>query len=179
MKTGILCYVLLLFALPALAETYIWEDDQGTVNFTEDLGSVPAKYRKKARIVGEEEPPPPEGQEQAEKPAAPEKREEPGVAREGVKPSRQEKMKEVYGDKEASAWKAEYAALDADVKSAEKQLVEYRKRMKDTDTMSRTEYLSLTNSIKLMEDTVLKRREKLEVLKREAAEAGVPAELFE
>ncbi len=33
------------------AVTYSWVDQQGTVNFTEDPGSVPSKYRKKVRIL--------------------------------------------------------------------------------------------------------------------------------
>ena len=50
MKICMLCISLILFALPAIAETYTWEDDLGTVNFTEDLGNVPKKYRKKGSL---------------------------------------------------------------------------------------------------------------------------------
>ena len=70
MKTFMILIALMLFALPVLAETYVWEDDQGTVNFADDLGKVPKKYRKKAKIVGEEEPPPQEKGEGKEPPAA-------------------------------------------------------------------------------------------------------------
>ena len=38
------------------AETYTWTDAQGTVHFTEDLGTVPAKLRKKVRKLGDDEP---------------------------------------------------------------------------------------------------------------------------
>ena len=66
MKTVLILIALVLFAGHVFADTYVWEDDQGTVNFADDLGKVPKQFRKKAKIVGEEEPLPPdsgEGQE--------------------------------------------------------------------------------------------------------------------
>ena len=56
MKTVLILIILGLYAVPVLAETYVWEDDQGTVNYADDLGKVPKEYRKKAKIVGEMEP---------------------------------------------------------------------------------------------------------------------------
>jgi len=46
----------------AYAETYTWTDEQGTIHFTEDLGTVPEKIRKTLRkeemnSAPEEEPP--------------------------------------------------------------------------------------------------------------------------
>lgn len=183
MKTFVLLITLALFAVPAIAETYVWEDDQGTVNFTEDLGKVPIKYRKKVRIVGEEDPPPAEVKEGKEKPVVPQKAENGrGEAapddKGGAPPARPEK-KAVYGGKDADAWKSEFAAIRADVKAAEKQLVEYRNRMKDVSGMSRSEYLSIQNTVRSIEHSVLERRKKLDDLKGEAASAGVPAELME
>ena len=60
MNAALLVITLVLFAVPVCAETYVWEDEQGTVNFAEDLGKVPKKYRKQAKIAGEEELPPSE-----------------------------------------------------------------------------------------------------------------------
>lgn len=183
MKTFFLLLTLALFAVPALAETYIWEDDQGTVNFTEDLGKVPKKYRKRARIVGEEESPPAEALEGKEKPA---EGQLPEGSRGGVAPAGKESvpaakqdMKAVYGGKDAAAWKSEFAAVGADLRAAEKQLVEYRDQLKDIGNMSRTRYLSLQNTIKSIEYSVLGQRKKLDDLKKDAAAAGVPAELMD
>ena len=36
---------------PAFADIYRWEDDAGVIHFTDNLSSVPAKYRKKAREI--------------------------------------------------------------------------------------------------------------------------------
>ena len=175
MKICILCISMLLFAVPVVAETYTWEDDQGTVNFAEDLGNVPKKYRKKVKVVGEEELPPPEANGGEGKPAVKGKTE---AAREPMEkgPAGQQA---VYGGKDAKTWKFEFMSLDADVKAAEKQLVEIRNRMKDTSGMSRTEYLSIQNTIKSLELSVLERRKKLGDLKKEAETAGVPADLME
>lgn len=70
MKTVVILIVLVLFAVPVFADTYEWEDDQGTVNFADDLGQVPKQYRKKVKIVGEEEPLPQEKSEGKEPSAA-------------------------------------------------------------------------------------------------------------
>ena len=70
MKTVVILIALVLFAVPVFADTYEWEDSQGTVNFADDLGKVPKQYRKKVKIVGEEEPLPQEETEGKEPPAA-------------------------------------------------------------------------------------------------------------
>jgi len=47
MKPLIPTLVLVLLASAAFCETYTWEDQNG-INFTDDLGKVPKKYRSKA-----------------------------------------------------------------------------------------------------------------------------------
>ena len=173
MKMAVLTIVLLFAAVPLFAETYTWVDDQGTVNFTEDRGNVPARYRKKVKVVGEVELPPAEAPQGGEKPAA------KGKGEAVLQPVRQEKKKAAYGGKESDAWKTEFARLDNDVKAAEKQLVEARNRLKDTSTMSRAEYLTIQNTLRSLENSVLVRRKKLEDFRRDADTAGVPAELLE
>ena len=175
MKICMLCISLVLFALPVIAETYTWEDDHGTVNFTEDLGNVPKKYRKKVKIVGEDELPSPEANVGNGKPAVKEKTEGSREPKEKAPAAQQG----VYGGKDAKVWKSEFNSLDGDVKAAEKQLVEMRNRMKDTSGMSRTEYLNIQSTIKSLELSVLERRKKLDDFKKEADTAGVPAGLME
>jgi hypothetical protein len=166
---------MMLFTMPALAVTYEWEDAQGTVNFTEDLGNVPKKYRMKARIVGDEEPSPAEVKEGMVKPAP---KQQTQGNKEGT-PVAKPADKQVYGGKDAAAWKAEFAAVNADLRAGEKQLVELRSRLNDTSGMSRTEYLSIQNTIKNLESNLLERRKKLNALKQEAEKAGVPADLMD
>lgn len=44
----VLAFILVVSFSSASAETYTWTDDQGTIHFTEDLGTVPEKIRTKA-----------------------------------------------------------------------------------------------------------------------------------
>ena len=47
---GMLAFSTLL-ASPASADIYRWEDESGVIHFTDDLSTVPAKYRGKAREI--------------------------------------------------------------------------------------------------------------------------------
>ncbi|OGW62937.1 MAG: hypothetical protein A2V83_01975, partial [Nitrospirae bacterium RBG_16_64_22] len=49
--------VLLLVPSPALADIFEWTDDQGNSHFSDNIGSVPEQYRKKAKKIGSDEPP--------------------------------------------------------------------------------------------------------------------------
>lgn len=48
MKSLLLLATLLVFPLAATAATYSWTDPSGNMHFTDDIGSVPVKYRAKA-----------------------------------------------------------------------------------------------------------------------------------
>jgi hypothetical protein len=48
--------VSILFCADSRADIYKWEDETGTVNFTDDLSNVPAAYRGKATRVIREDP---------------------------------------------------------------------------------------------------------------------------
>jgi hypothetical protein len=37
--------------VPSLADIYRWEDESGVIHFTDDLSTIPAKYRRKAREI--------------------------------------------------------------------------------------------------------------------------------
>lgn len=177
MKKLAVALLLMAFTVPAMAETYTWTDDSGTMNFTEDFGRIPKKYRKKARKVGDESAP-----------AAPvETRETPKQKRadspadlgaQGNSAAKAEKSLQ-YGGKSADEWKRQFAALRGELKSAETQLVETRRRLDDTSKMSRSEYLGLQISIRNVEKRVLDLRGKLQELEAEAAKAEVPADLRE
>ena len=177
MKTGIILAILVMLAVPSAAVTYKWVDDQGTVNFTEDLGSVPPQYRKKARMVGAEEdlaPPAPGEMKEETKPAQKPK----GTGLTTEQPAAEKKeLKKTYGGKSAEAWKAEFARLNAELKAAEDQLVELRGRLSDISKMSRGEYLSILRTINHSENKVLGLRKKRDVLNEEADKAEVPAEI--
>lgn len=163
----LLIAMLLLYPLPSLATTYEWTDQSGTVHFTEDLGTVPKKYRKKAKVVGEEEnvaPQPPAASEPvAEKP----------------KLQESQKGKKVYGGKDEGAWRKEFATVKRDIQGSGASLRELQARMADTSNMSRSEYLVIQNSIKHEGIRLQGLQKKLQQLEQEADEAGVPKEMRE
>lgn len=66
-KTFFLVIILIALALPASAEMYKWVDDKGTVHFTDDISSIPEKYREDVEM--RKTPTGTPGQEVREKPA--------------------------------------------------------------------------------------------------------------
>jgi hypothetical protein len=54
---GVAATLLLLSSpLPSRADIYRWEDDQGTIHFTDDITSIPSPYRKSATRTIREAP---------------------------------------------------------------------------------------------------------------------------
>lgn len=86
--------LLVLAAPPCAAEIYQWVDDQGTVHFTDEITSVPAPSRGKARILLREAPvtveaPPPESYAS---PPAPAPAPEPGMETDTGDPTTQAEL---------------------------------------------------------------------------------------
>lgn len=177
MKIGIIVALLLLLAVPVWAVTYTWVDDQGTVNFSEDYGSIPPKYRKKAKVLGAEEEAAPAGNKEIPEETKPAPRaKEAAPAKE--QPAAEKKVtKKTYGDKSAEEWKTAFGKLNADIKAAEDQLDELRGRLSDTSKMTRSDYLSIQRTIRVVEDRIVALRKKRDALTDEANRAEVPAEL--
>ena len=162
---SLLVALLLLYPLSAIAQTYEWTDEHGTVNFAEDLGKVPKKYRKKAKIVGGEESGAPETTTTSE-PAEP--------AGGKAKVERGEKTKKLYGGKDEVAWRSEFIVARGEIKATESDLAELNGRLADTSQMSRSEYLAIQNTIKHNEIRLQGQQKKLEQLNDAADRAGVP-----
>jgi len=173
MKTSIIVAILVLLAVQVEAVTYMWEDNQGTVSFTEDLGSIPQKYRKKAKIVGEEDVAPSATEQMKEEPKPGLKEKGKGEAIDQAAPAVQKKT---YGSKSGDTWKREFAQNSADIKASEDQLDELQGRLKDTSTMSRDEYRSIQLGVKSVESRLQRLKAKRDAMIEEANRAGVPAE---
>jgi len=175
-KSVLLLVALALLAGSADALMYSWTDEKGVINFTEDLGKVPAKYRKSVRKLDEEPPPPTqviEGNEPKKGESAEPK--EKGAA--GTPEQGEKKEKKSYGGKDEAAWKNEFGKLKADLQAAEEQLADTRVRLTDTSKMPRQEYLSLQNTVKNLENRVEQLKKRLADLNQTADRAKVPAEL--
>ena len=162
----LLVMLLLLYPLSAAAETYQWTDEDGIINFAEDLGKVPKKYRKKAKVVGEEGGAP---QVTDLTPPAPEKGKE----------GEETKGKKLYGGKDENAWRRDFLNAKFDVQQSESDLEALKGRLDDISKMSRSEYRSIQNSIKHAEKRLEIRKMRLDQLKQSADRADVPAEFRE
>jgi len=157
----LLVVLLLLYPLSASAVTYEWTDDSGTVSFTEDLGNVPKKYRKKAKVLGADESGVPQIIENAEPVKG--KPKDTGAAKE----------KKASGAKEEAALSNEYRNAKANLQATEQEITELRARLEDTSKMSRSEYLTLQNTLKQNEFRVQDQRKKVDQLREKAEKAGV------
>jgi len=158
----LLLVLLLLYPLSAAAETYQWTDERGTVNFSEDLGKVPKKFRKKAKKLGSEDAAP--ATTAAEPAAAP------------PKAGEAQKVKKLYGGKDEVSWRRDFLQATSNLEAAETELAALKARLSDTSRMSRSEYLAIQNSIKHGEGRVQDLQRKLDQLRETADRQGVPAE---
>lgn len=169
----------LFIALPAFADIYKWVDERGTINFTEDLGKVPPKYRKKATVIPQNAPAAAEVTEtvveKGAKVPTPETA-EPKDAAGKPQPAKQEK-KAVYGGKDENAWKAEFARVRGDIRMFEEELAGRKAKLTKTDKMSRAEYLGIQSEVKRIEEKLADLKGKLSALTESAQKAGVPPEL--
>jgi hypothetical protein len=168
--------VTLLFAGSAVAETYMWEDASGTVNFAEDLSQVPKKYRKKVTVRGDLSAPAPEQSNVATEPGAAKTPSSAPGASDAGKPAGDNGKKVLYGGKSGEDWRRDFAYLKADIKSTDDQIAEMNGRLTDTSHMSRSEYLNTHSTLKSLQLHKTEVGKKLDALSQSATKAGVPAE---
>ncbi len=133
-----LIMLLVLLPLPVCAEMYSWTDAAGTAHFTDDLGAVPARYRKKAVLRDETQLPDPDApaaDRGATVAPAPHKLTviPPAATRGGTPTS----GKVLYGGKSALAWQTEFRQRRGAVQELERQI----RQLKATVTSS-TEVVS-------------------------------------
>lgn len=149
----LLVLLLLLYPLSASAQTYEWTDARGTVNFTEDLGKVPKKYRKKVKVIGADE-----GTTQIIDTTEPVKGKTKDLGT-------QTEKKPLESGKDEAGLRNEIAATKNQLQATEKELEGLRGRLGDTSKMSRSEYLTIQNSIKHYEVRVQELNKKLDKLR--------------
>ncbi len=141
--------LLLLTPLSAGAATYSWTDASGTMNFTDDLGAVPAKYRTKAlkQAAGEDTVPevmPPA--KVAETKAAPAAAAKPGTPAAAPAPDTkpgapaapvESKVTAAtrFGDRTAGEWQAEFRDLWGQIKVIQQQQEGLKREGGDGKTM--------------------------------------------
>lgn len=171
--------LLVLLALPAIccAEIYKWVDERGQVGYVDDLGKVPAKYRKSATMIN--------GEEQAVEIIEKSTGEKKGSSKGGEALQGQAanggdkakvKAKPLYDGKDGESWKRDFARQKNEIKSLEDNAAGIRGRMANPGKMSRGEYLTLQSTLRDLEAKTSAAQKKLEDLTAAADSAEVPAE---
>jgi hypothetical protein len=176
MTRCILTVTILLVASVAVADVYRWVDEKGTVNFTEDPGKIPAKFRKKATVVHEGGSAPAEVIETGTEPESKGKKTSPDRSSDSTASQKQEKKKVTYGGKDEDSWKAEYAQARGDVANCEKEIADRKAKLANPVNMNRSDYLGIQAEIKRLEDRLTTLKGKLSAIDERAQKAGVPQE---
>lgn len=138
MKLFICFGFILLLASYSGAETYSWVDDNGTYNFTEDLSSVPPKYRKNANRLGDM------GKELGSQVSAPpeKKPEQPKIP--AVQPDSSPVADTLlFNGKSHAAWLQEFAALEAELKALEQRMEQLKKQAVNQPMLTGEQYAVL------------------------------------
>ncbi|GFO66785.1 hypothetical protein GMLC_03640 [Geomonas limicola] len=158
--------VLLFLFCPftAGAVTYQWTDSRGTINFTEDLGKVPKKYRKKVKVLGVDESGAPQIIDSVESAK--------GKGKDPVAHPPAGKEKTGTSAKEDAAQRNEYLSAKVNLQAMENNVADLKARLADNSKMSRSEYLSLQNTLKQEEYRVLEQKKRVEQLRDSAARSG-------
>jgi hypothetical protein len=169
----------LLIAADASSAVYMWEDGRGVTAFTEDYGKIPQKYRKNAKIVGQDQVENVEtrsvGDSQMVKPVKPTVTDITEGT--GASTSVTTQSKKLFGGKDESYWLNEFGKQKADLRSYKDQLDAISARFANSGQMSRSEYKSLENTRKLLEEQEGAARKRFESLTTEANRVGVPSDL--
>ncbi|MDD2501903.1 MAG: hypothetical protein PHN92_13930 [Geobacter sp.] len=126
MKQLVLILSVLLLPVTSGAASYSWTDPAGTMHFTDDLGSVPQKYRAKALRQAASEPataPAPSSPQQPAPAASTAKPEPPATAAANGVAGPETR----FGDRTAVQWQAEFRGFRAKLKQIEQQQEQLRK----------------------------------------------------
>ena len=178
MPRFVFAVMILVLAASAQADIYKWVDQRGTVNYTEDPGKVPPKYRKKVTVISGGGAPAAEVTETFVEQGREQRKPEVGNRDAGNLPAaRQEKRKAVYGGKDEDAWKNEFRMLRSEIKTKEAELAARRSRMANPGAMSRGEFLGIQLEAKRLEEMLAGLNGRMDALEERAQRAGVPLEL--
>jgi len=174
MKSIVVAAAVLMCASPLLAETYTWEDERGTTNFTDDYSNIPAKYRKKAqKLDGLAEEAPPSAPVRESSPAkpladtktAPEKGTLPAGDTTGL-----------YGGRKGADWLQQMRPLYVEVKRLEQRLVELESLIRKPVGISKTRLEALPAEFKETQVQYNQALKQYNALNDEANKVGLPAE---
>jgi hypothetical protein len=182
MRHYFLALLMVMWACSAAAETWEWTDAQGTTSFTDDLQNIPKQYRKSAKKLGGENPPPSQPATPPAPTPAPVGTDTKGSAASALPvapaaPAQGAKHQDSYGGKPAAEWKEAFSSLNGEIREVDGKLKEKQRLLKEPGTLSRSDYLKLEDEIRRLGSSLTALLARWELLNREATAALVPGEL--
>ncbi len=172
--------LMLLMPLSVGAETYSWTDATGTMHFTDDLGSVPAKFRKKALLKesGEDQlsntPAPPAATVKTKAATVPVAK----PASTAVAPDESKvTVATRFGERSAGEWQTEFRSLRGQIKAIEQQIEALKREGGDGKTMlTSTKVAELNSRNKQLNQEYEAVRLRFNQLVEQANKVGLPPE---
>lgn len=172
MKLTLVIACILMFATPLMAETYTWKNEKGTTSFTDNYSSIPAKYRKKARKLGDIGPdtPIPTAVTSGTKATTPAK----VSAGAGAGPAGE--AGGLFGGRKPEAWQQEMRPLYAEVKRLEQQLAELDSLIRKPGGISKSRADGLPQEFRETQNRYNQVLKQYNNLNDEANKVGLPPE---
>lgn len=164
---------ILMFAAPLMAETYSWEDEAGTANFTENYSNIPLKYRKNARRLGDMGSDTSFGAPAGvgEKKALP-----AAKTSAAAEASPADLAGGLYGGKKSEVWQQEMRPLYVEVKRLEQQLVELESLIRKPVGISKSRMEGLPQEFRNTQNQYNQALKQYNSQNDEANKVGLPAE---
>lgn len=170
MKT-LFTVLLLSLTVPSFGAVYEWVDDKGVVNFTDSRDKIPARYQGIAR----------ERDLSEERNVTVIKDEEVPAA-----PLEQKPRTQFYGGRDAEWWRATIEAVRTEMKTIEEGLPVKRQELAQVKrrrvlyhkAVDRVAVDRMSKEIEADEAKLRELQEKLNLLQRQAGEAGVPQDVI-
>lgn len=177
MKQLLVMAALLLLPQLAGAENYSWTDSSGNMNFTDNLGNVPAKYRRQAvlRAAGSEPEAAPQsagtGQAESAGMVQPSAVVSTQMAPGAVTPATR------FGNHSAAEWQAQFKTLRAELAELQKKQAELRQEASDGKVLlNRKQIDELNARNRQLYEQYEATRLRFNVLVEQANKVGVPPE---
>lgn len=174
MKRILILLAALLLPQLAGAETYSWTDRSGTMHFTDNLGAVPAKYRRQAllRATGDD---PGGADTQPVDQVAPDK--ERKVAAPVVHGGAGAPPTARYGNRAATEWQAQFRGLRAELAEIQKKQTELRQEAGDgKKLLNRKQIDELNARNRQLNEQYEAVRQRFNALAEQANQVGLPSE---
>jgi len=174
MKQMLVVVAVFLLTGSAVAETYSWSDNSGTLHFTDDLGAVPKKYRNQAirRATGNEQPTASSETVQETAPVV-----TPGEATPQVSPGAVTLPTTRFGDRTVAEWQEQFKGLRTELAAIQQQQKELQQEAGEGKKFLKSQQINEMNTrSKQLYEQYEAARQRFNQLAEQANRVGLPPE---